>query len=230
MNGPQQMANIITRLCAGCVFSALTLAWSHARADETTNALLDLLKAKGAITPSEYDNIKARQQVEAKNSAQKLQAAETRAREAEAKAREAEAKLRAVEAAPKPATGRNAVAQANGQPASNNTLTEAQTRAMTLSAADEAVPTKALKSPVEYVTVLPNCVGIRVGEVDICTKGDISFFGTENFPDKNPVPPTITGGLANADPHNASAIRGGLLPSSIQLSLATNQAGIDIGA
>jgi hypothetical protein len=56
MNGPQQMASIITRLCAGCVFSALTLAWSHARADEATNALLDLLKAKGAITQSEYDN------------------------------------------------------------------------------------------------------------------------------------------------------------------------------
>ena len=234
MNGPQQMASTINRFCAVCAFSALTLAWSHARADETTNALLDLLKAKGAITQSEYDKIKARQQAEAKDSTQKLQAAETRAREAEAKAREAEAKLHAAEAAPKPATnqvqgGGNAVAQANGQPASNNTPTEAQTRAMTLSSADQAIPTKALKSPVEYVTVLPNCVGIRVGEVDICTKGDISFFGTENFPDKNPVPPTITGGLANADPHNAAAIRGGLLPSSIQLSLATNQAGMDIG-
>ena len=234
MNGTQQMANIITRLCAACAFSALTLGWSHARADETTNALLELLKAKGAITQSEYDKIKARQQTEAKDSAQKLQAAETRAREAEAKTRETEAKLRAVEAAPKLATNQaqgagNAAAQANGQPASNNSRTEAQTRAMTSSAADQAIPTKALKSPVEYVTVLPNCVGIRVGEVDICTKGDISFFGVENFPDKNPVPPTITGGLANADPHNAFATRGGLLPSSIQLSLATHQVGMDIG-
>jgi predicted porin len=233
MNATQQMARTTTRLCAACAFSALTLAWSHARADETTNALLDLLKAKGAITQSEYDKIKARQQTEAKDSAQKLQAAETRAREAEAKTREAEAKLRAVEAPPKPATnqaqGAGNAAQANGQPASNNTPTEAQTRAMTLSAADQAIPTKALKPPVEYVTVLPNCIGIRVGEVDICTKGDISFFGVENFPDKNPVPPTITGGLANADPHNAFAARGGLLPSSIQLSLATHQAGMDIG-
>ncbi|HEY2530672.1 MAG TPA: porin [Xanthobacteraceae bacterium] len=235
MNGPQQMASAITRLCAACAFSAATLAWSYARADETTNALLDLLKAKGAITQSEYDKIKARQQAESKDSAQKLQAAETRAREAEAKAREAKAELRAMEIAPKPATnqaqgGGNAVAQADGQPASNNTLTEAQTRAMTLSAADQALPTKApLRSPVEYVTVLPNCVGIRVGEVDICTKGDVSFFGVENFPDKNPVPPTITGGLANADPNNAAAIRGGLLPSSIALSLATHQAGMDIG-
>jgi hypothetical protein len=56
MNGPQQMASTINRFCAVCAFSALTLAWSHARADETTNALLDLLKAKGAITQSEYDN------------------------------------------------------------------------------------------------------------------------------------------------------------------------------
>ena len=160
MIGPQQMASTITRLCAACAFSALTLAWSHARADETTNALLDLLRAKGAITQSEYDKIKARQEAEANGSAQKLQAAETRAREAEAKAREAEAKLRAVEAAPKPATnqargGGNAAAQAHSQPASNNTPTEAQTREMTLSAADQTIPTKALKSPLEYVTVLP---------------------------------------------------------------------------
>ena len=96
MSGKQQTT--IARLCAACAFSALTLAWSHARADETTNALLDLLKSKGAITQTEYDKIKARQQAEAKDSAQKLQGAETRAREAEAKAREAEAKAHEAEA------------------------------------------------------------------------------------------------------------------------------------
>src|ERR1700751_5304288 len=96
MSGKQQTT--IAHLCAACAFSALTLAWSHARADETTNALLDLLKTKGAITQTEYDKIKARQQAEAKDGAQKLQAAETRARDAEAKAREAEAKAREAEA------------------------------------------------------------------------------------------------------------------------------------
>src|SRR5262249_7804602 len=88
----------------------------------------------------------------------------------------------------------------------------------------------AAKAPVQYVTVLTNCVGIRVGPVDICVKGDISFFGIEQFPDKNANPPVIAGGLATAAQKNSNAISGGLLPSSIQVSVNTRQMGIDIGA
>jgi len=80
----------IAKLGAACAFSALIVASSHARADDNS-ALLDVLKAKGAITQAEYDQIKARQQAEAKDSTQKLQAAEAKAREAEAKAHEAQA-------------------------------------------------------------------------------------------------------------------------------------------
>jgi len=217
MSSKQQTT--IARLCAACAFSALIIGSSHARADETTNALLDLLKSKGAITQSEYEKIKARQQAEAKDSAQKLQAAETRAREAEAKAKEAQAKAKE--------------AQAKAQ--SDTAASEAEiakVKAQTLTAADMAIPTKAPPGPpVQYVTVLPNCVGIRVGEVDICTKGDISFFGVEDFPDHNATPPSINGGLAAPNPagKNSNAIRGGLLPSSFQVSLATHQLGWDIG-
>ena len=89
------------------------------------HALLDLLKAKGAITQSEYDKIKARQQAEAKDSAQKLQAAETRAREAEAKAHEAEAKASEAEAK-----------------AQSDSAEVAKAKAQTLTAADMAIPTK----------------------------------------------------------------------------------------
>ena len=114
-------------------------------------------------------NIKARQQSEAKDSAQKLQAAETRARDAEAKAREAEAKANEAEAK---AQSDTAASEAE----------IAKVKAQTLTAADMAIPTKMPPGPaVQYVTVLPNCVGIRVGEVDICTKGDISFFGVEHL-------------------------------------------------
>ncbi len=209
----------IAYLCAACAFSALSLAWSQARADETTNALLDLLKSKGAITQTEYDKIKARQQAEAKESTQKLQAAETRAREAEAKAREAEAKAHTAEAK---AQSDSAASEAE----------IAKVKAQTLTAADMAIPTKMPPGPaVQYVTVLPNCVGIRVGEVDICTKGDVSFFGVEDFPDHNANPASINGGLAQANPagKDSNAVRGGLLPSSFQVSLATHQAGMDIG-
>jgi hypothetical protein len=215
----KQQAGTIARLCAACAFSALTLGWSHARADETTNALLDLLKSKGAITQTEYDKIKARQQAEAKDSAQKLQAAETRAREAEAKAREAEAKAHTAEAK---AQSDSAASEAE----------IAKVKAQTLTAADMAIPTKMPPGPaVQYVTVLPNCVGIRVGEVDICTKGDVSFFGVEDFPDHNPAPPSINGGLAGSNPagKDSNAVRGGLLPSSFQVGLSTHQLGMDVG-
>src|SRR6516164_6238595 len=217
MSSKQQTT--IARLCAACAFSALIIGSSHARADETTNALLDLLKSKGAITQSEYEKIKARQQAEAKDSAQKLQAAETRAREAEAKAKEAQAKAKE--------------AQAKAQ--SDTAASEAEiakVKAQTLTAADMAIPTKMPPGPpVQYVTVLPNCVGIPVGKVDICTKGDISFCGVEDFPDHNATPPSINGGLAAPNPagKNSNAIRGGLLPSSFQVSLATHQLGWDIG-
>jgi predicted porin len=227
MSGKQRT---IARLCAACAFSALTLAWSHARADETTNALLDLLKSKGAITQTEYDKIKARQQAEAKDSAQKLQAAETRAREAESKAREAEAKAHEAEAK---AQSDTAASEAE----------IAKVKAQTLTAADMAIPTKmAPKPPLEYVTALKKCVGIRVNQVDICIKGDISFFGIEQWPDHNTVTvpspfggttqiptPSVEGGLATVGNHPSNSVRGGLLPSSIQVGLSTNQLGMDIG-
>jgi hypothetical protein len=208
----------IARLCAACAFSALIIGSSHARADETTNALLDLLKSKGAITQTEYDKIKTRQQAEAKESTQKLQAAETRAREAEAKAREAEAKAHEVEAK---AQSDTAASEAE----------IAKVKAQTLTAADMPIPTKmAPKPPLEYVTALKKCVGIRVNQVDICIKGDISFFGVEQWPDHNPVIPSVEGGLATVGNHASNAIRGGLLPSSIQVGISTNQNGLDIGA
>jgi len=220
----------IARLCAACAFSALIVGSSHARADETTNALLDLLKSKGAITQTEYDKIKTRQQAEAKDSAQKLQAAETRAREAESKAREAEAKAHEAEAK---AQSDTAASEAE----------IAKVKAQTLTAADMAIPTKmAPKPPLEYVTALKKCVGIRVNQVDICIKGDISFFGVEQWPDHNSVTvpveggtiqvpvPSVQGGLATVGNHPSNSIRGGLLPSSIQVGISTNQFGLDIGA
>jgi predicted porin len=74
------------------------------------------------------------------------------------------------------------------------------------------------------------CVGMMVGAVDICLNGDISFFGIEQFPDKNPHPPAINGGLATASQRNSYATSVGLLPSSIQVSLTTTQMGIDVSA
>ena len=216
--------------------------------------LLDLLKAKGDITQTEYDKLKAREREEAKRNEEKLRAAESRANAAEARARAAEARAHGqqanaraqsdhplqLESSARPQTNGQAQEKAQAQDtaqapsaveASNNTQTlaeaEAIARTQTLSAADLPVPTA--KAPVQYVTVLPNCVGVRVSSVDICIKGDLVFFGVEQFPDKSATPALVNGGLATADRTNSNSIRGGLLPSSIQLDMKTNQEGIDIG-
>jgi predicted porin len=95
-----------------------------------------------------------------------------------------------------------------------------------------AIPTKmAPKPPLEYVTALKKCVGIRVGQVDICIKGDISFFGVEQWPNRNlNLPAPVNGSLVTTGEHASNSVRGGLLPSSIQVGISTNQAGWDIGA
>ncbi len=126
-------------------------------------------------------------------------------RATEGKAREAEAKAREAEAK--------------------------AAHAATVAGNVQAVPTVKGPPPV-YVTALPisKCVGMMVGAVDICINGDITFFGIEQFPDKNPHPPAINGGLATASQRNSYATSVGLLPSSIQVSLTTTQMGIDVGA
>jgi hypothetical protein len=247
-----QLAAIVARVGARCALCVCAVVPSPVKAG-TMDDLLDLLKAKDDISQAEYNKLKAREQEEAKKNDEKLRAAEARANVAEARARAAEARARGqasaraqrdkplqLESSAQPQTSghaqENAQAQDITQPpraveASNNsqTLAEAEANARTqiLSAADLPVP--AAKAPIQYVTVLPNCVGVRVGSVDICIKGDLVFFGVEQFPDKSATPALVSGGLATADRTNSNSIRGGLIPSSIQLSMNTNQEGIDLG-
>jgi predicted porin len=196
------MTSKLTKAAALGVLSLSTIAAAPARADMAME-LLELLKAKGAITQAEYKQLKARHDAELRAGGEKAGPAEAKTRQAEAKARQAEANAREA---------------------------EAKARQEELRAADMRAPLPTKAPPVQYVTVLPNCVGMRVGAVDICVKGDISFFGIEHFPDKNAFAPAINGGLATALQQNSSSIRGGLLPSSIQVGLTTHQMGIDVGA
>jgi hypothetical protein len=85
-----------------------------------------------------------------------------------------------------------------------------------------------VKGPgVEYVTVCPKGICMRVGQVDVKLSGDLVFGGVEQF--KSYGGPTPIGGLAVARNIPENAFAGGLLPSAIALSLATNQMGYDLG-
>ena len=210
------MAKIASKLAIGtaCVFTVYAAASAPVRA-QSIDGLLDLLKAKGEITQAEYDKLKASQQAESKGTAAKVQAAETRASAAEAKANQAQAQAS------------QAQAQASQAQAQASTL-DAKERAQLLSAADMATPMPT-KAPVAYVTALPNCVGWRVGTVDVCFKGDLVFFGVESFPQNPATAAAVAGGLVGVGSTDANAVRAGLLPSSFTLTANTHQNGIDIG-
>jgi hypothetical protein len=85
-----------------------------------------------------------------------------------------------------------------------------------------------VKGPgVEYVSVCPKGICMRVGQVDVRLSGDLVFGGVEQF--KSYGGPNPIGGVNGARNVATNAFSGGLLPSSISLSLATNQMGYDLG-
>jgi hypothetical protein len=68
----------------------------------------------------------------------------------------------------------------------------------------------------------------EVGAIDVKISGDLVFGGNETFAKHGNA--TIASGLVTASPNQAyNSIQGGLLPSAIVLSIATNQLGYDLG-
>ena len=100
-----------------------------------------------------------------------------------------------------------------------------------------------LHIPGQQIVTKDNGV-VNIGDVDVKISGSLIFFGAENFKSSfggtagipiNPGLPTpgfygVFGGLAGGSSYNNSnAIRSGLLPSDVNLSIATNQMGYDLG-
>lgn len=90
-------------------------------------------------------------------------------------------------------------------------------------------PGVVVKGPApEYVTVCPKGICMRVGQVDVRLSGDLVFGGIEQFKAYGGPNPGL-GGLSGAGAIPKNAFAAGLLPSSLSLSLATNQVGYDLG-
>lgn len=185
---------------AMAVAASILVSSAVARAD-TTDDLLDQLKAKGILTKAEYAKLKHRHEAELKHR------------------HDAE---------------------------------------MAAKAAAEGAPSASAPSD-RYVTALKKGIGLHipgeqvvskdtgvttVGDVDIKITGSLIFFGAENFKSSFsgsagalvapglPLPGFygVFGGLAGGSYYNNSnAIRSGLLPSDLAISIATNQMGYDIG-
>jgi hypothetical protein len=184
---------------AGMAASVLVSS-AVARAD-TTDELIDQLKAKGILTKAEYAKLKHRHEAELKH----LHEAEVAAK-----------------------------AAAQGAPRTSASSDRYVT------ALDKGV---GLHIPGKQIVTKDNGV-VTVGDVDLKLSGSLIFFGAENFKSTFsgtagiPVAPGLPtpgffgvfGGVAGGDHNNNSnAIRSGLLPSNVDLSLATNQMGYDLG-
>ncbi len=162
--------------------AAMLIGSAGARAD-TTDQLLDQLKAKGILTKAEYAKLKERH------------------------AAEVASRAPAAHAAPGAPAGRYVTALDKG--------------------IGVHIPGQAIVTKDQGV--------VTVGDIDIKISGDLIFFGAEQF--KTGVSGTagilgggVYGGLAGGSTvNNANAIRSGLLPSDLVVSIATNQLGFDIG-
>lgn len=156
-----------------CLVGAGVMA-NAARAD-TTDDLIEQLKAKGILSKGDYQKLKQRRAVEAKR-------------------KSAEPSRQAV--------------VSKGAPISAD----------------------------RYITALDKGVGVRVGDVDVKISGGIDYFSVEQFKGQTTGTATaggVVGGLVNIGTsiyNNSNSIRGGMLGSSLVVSLATNQMGYDIGA
>jgi len=78
-----------------------------------------------------------------------------------------------------------------------------------------------------YVKAAKKGLGVRIGDVDVSLSGAVTFFASQVF---NPAHgPQVDGALMTTGANNSFAIRGGVPPSLLLLSLSTNQMGYDLG-
>jgi predicted porin len=189
----------------GVVVAAMGLA-QPARADDYTD-LLDILRAKGSLTQTEYSTLMAKHR---------------HPNRAQRRANRAESEEAATEAPDNTA----ALAQAQ-QAAASAAASAAQAQAA-------ATQTQvALKDPmiVRTDTYVPGKgVTFHAGPIDVNLSGFINGFYTYNSPDRNGQ--VVAGGLSTggANGFDSSSVRNGLLPGAVILKLSTTQNGIDLAA
>lgn len=170
----------IRAVAAGTLFCCLAVATGSAARADTTDDLIDQLRAKGVLSRADYAKLKHRRAAEASVDAKRGAGMQVQ---------------RAV-------SKDGAAAPPNGR----------------------------------YITALDKGVGVHVGDVDVKISGGIDFFSVEQFKARTTGTATtggVVGGILDIGTStydNSNSIRGGMLGSSLIVSLATNQMGYDIGA
>lgn len=73
-------------------------------------------------------------------------------------------------------------------------------------------------------------IGLEVGPATITFSGSVNGFYVHDNPQVASATTAVVGGVASVGTNNSSAVRNGLLPGFLKVSVATQQAGWDVGA
>ncbi|HTZ72028.1 MAG TPA: porin [Acetobacteraceae bacterium] len=192
-----------TRTVLLAATSALVLAASHARADEYTD-LLDILKAKGSLSQSEYRSLMAKHMHNMRHHRGLGEMA--------------------------PSEEETGASTAAAQAAASAAAAQAAARQMQ----DEMSKTEAMMAAPDIVHAMPYKPGagvtLKVGDVDLNISGIVNAFYTFSDGGSNNTHSAVAGGLTEATGFDSSSVRNGLLPGALIISAATQQDGIDLTA
>lgn len=73
-------------------------------------------------------------------------------------------------------------------------------------------------------------IGLEVGGATITFAGSVNGYYVHETPQTPSATTSVVGGVAGVGSNNSSAVRNGLLPGFLKISVATQQAGWDVGA
>jgi hypothetical protein len=189
--------------------STLVFGIARARADEYTD-LLDILKAKGSLTSSEYNTLLAKHMRSARTG--NRHAAGMAASGAEARA--------------------DAASQAAMQAAANAAAMQATMRQTQAEMQAEMQKAEAMMNSPDILHAEPYKPGagitMKVGNVDLNISGIVNAFYT--YSSGGSTDGGVAGGTTVAGGFDSSSVRNGLLPGALIVSAATQQDGWDVAA
>ncbi len=183
--------------------AAIVLGAGAARADDYTD-LLDILRAKGSLTPSEYNALRAKHMHNLRTGRHGIS-------------------MTAPEQMDQ--TQQAAMQAAASAEAARQTSMQMQA---------EMQKVEDMMNAPDIVRAMPykpgNGLTIKVGNVDLNVSGIVNAFYTFSSADNATPGTVVAGGLTDASGFDSSAVRNGLLPGAIIVSASTTQDGIDLDA
>ena len=197
-----------SRILGLAALSSILLGTVAARADDYTD-LLQLLRAKGSLTQSEYSGLLAKHLHNMRSGRRGAGMGTT-------------------------VTAVDESAVAAQQSALQAAASAAAARQVMMQTQAEMKKTEDMIAEPDIVRVMPYKPGagitMKIGNFDLNVSGIVNAFYTYSSADSANAHTAISGGLTDASGFDSSSVRNGLLPGAIIVSASTTQDGIDLSA